>query len=60
MLINALWAMVSNSFKESFYRKGKKETEKVINVLIAFSISHKSGVKLFLKWIVNYYPKGTC
>ena len=52
--------MVSNPFKESFYRKGKKEKEKAINVLIAFSISHKSGVKLFLKWIVNYYPKGTC
>ena len=60
MLINALWAMVSNLFKESFYRKGKKEKEKTINVLIAFSISHKSGVKLFLKWIVNYYPKSTC
>ena len=60
MLINALWAMVSNPFKESFYRKGKKEKEKAIKVLIAFSISHKSGVKLFLKWIVNYYPKSTC
>ena len=52
--------MVSNPFKENFYRKGKKEKEKAINVLIAFSISHKSGVKLFLKWIVNYYPKDTC
>ena len=27
--------------------------EKKINVLIVFSISHKSGVKIFSKWIVN-------
>ena len=60
MLINALWTMVSNPFKESFYRKGKKEKEKAINILITFSIFHKSGIKLFLKWIVNYYPKDTC
>ena len=62
MLTNALRAMVSNPFKKRFYRKGKKEKEKekAINVLIAFFISHKSGVKLFLKWIVNYCLKGTC
>ena len=36
-----------------------KRGEKVINVLIAFSISHKSSVKIFLKWIVNHCPKGT-
>ena len=29
------------------------------NVLTAFFISYKSGVKIFLKWIVNQYPKGT-
>ena len=34
--------------------------EKKINVLIVFFISHKSGVKTFLKWIVNHCPKGTC
>ena len=36
--------------------KGKKKT---INILKAFSISHKNGVKTFLKWIVNHYPKDT-
>ena len=35
-------------FKEIFYGKRKKN-----NALIAFSISHKSGVKIFLKWIVR-------
>ena len=38
-------AMINNSFKESFYGKKKK----TINVLPAFFISHKSGVKIFLK-----------
>ena len=46
MLTNALRAMVNNLFKESFYRK---KGEKIIDVLIAFSISHKSSVKIFLK-----------
>ena len=32
------------------------EKKKTINVLTAFFISHKSGVKTFLKWIVNQYP----
>ena len=37
----------------------KKEKRKnAINVLTAFFISHKSGVKTFIKWIINYYPKG--
>ena len=54
MLTNALKVMVNNSFKKSFYEKRKK----AINVLTAFSISQKSDVKIFLKWIVNYYPKG--
>ena len=51
MLIRVL---VNNLFKEKFYEKKK------INVLIAFFISHKSGVKIFLNWIVNHFPKGTC
>jgi len=48
MLMNTFKALVNNPFKENFY--GKK---KAINVLTAFFISHKSGVKTFLKWIVN-------
>ena len=42
-------ALVKNLIKESFYGKRKK----IINVLIAFFISHKSDVKTFLKWILN-------
>ena len=44
MLTNALRALVNNPFKESFYRK-----KKTINILTAFFISYKSGVKTFLK-----------
>ena len=55
MLTDALKVMINNPFKEIFYG-GKK---KAINILIVFFISHKSGVKTFLKWIVNHYPKGT-
>ena len=36
--------MINNLFKKSFYGKRKK-----INILTAFSISHKSDVKTFLK-----------
>ena len=54
--MNAL-RVVNNPFKESFMGKEKK---KAINVLTAFFISHKSGVKTFLKWILNQCPKGTC
>ena len=43
MLTNALRALVNNLFKESFYG------EKKINVLTVYFISHKSGVKNFLK-----------
>ena len=32
---------------------------KVINVLTVFFISHKSDVKIFLKWIINQCPKCT-
>ena len=60
MLIDAVKAMVNNSFKENFYRKRKK---KVINVLTVFffffSFFIKSGVKTFLKLIVNHFLKGT-
>ena len=56
MLTSALRAFVKNLVKESFYGKRK---EKVINVLKTFFISHKSGIKTFLKWIINECPKGT-
>ena len=46
MLTSVLRILINNLFKESFYRKRKK---KVINVLIAFFISHKIDVKTFLK-----------
>ena len=32
--------------------------EKKINILTVFFISHKNGVKTFLKWTVNYCSKG--
>ena len=57
MLTNALRVIINNLFKKSFYRKRKK---KVTNILIAFSIVHKSSifhknnVKTFLKSIVNH------
>ena len=56
MLTNALRTLVNHSFKESFYEKRK---EKTINILTTFFIFHKSGVKTFLKWIINQYPKDT-
>ena len=52
--MNALRTLVNNSFKERLYRK-----KKTINILITFFISNKSGVKTFLKWIVNQCLKGT-
>ena len=48
--------LVKNLIKEIFYEKRKK---KVIKVLTVFFIYHKSDVKTFLKWIVNYCFKGT-
>ena len=39
-------------FKKVFMRKEKK---KVINILTAFFIFHKSDVKTFLKWILKQY-----
>ena len=54
MLTSALMALVNNPLKESFYGKWKK---KVINILTVFFISHKSGIKTFLKWIIKECPK---
>jgi len=28
--------------------------------LTDFYIFHKSGIKTFLKWSINKFPKGTC
>ena len=47
MLIDALRIMVNNPFKKKFYEK--KKIIMIINVLIAFSIFHKSDVKIFRK-----------
>ena len=43
--MNALRVMINNPLKKSFYEKKKK----TINVLIVFSIFHKSDVKIFRK-----------
>ena len=59
MLTDALKAMVNNPFKESFYGKKKEKKRKAINVLTTFFISHKSGVKTFIKCIVSQCFKGT-
>ena len=53
MLTDVLKIMVNNPFKESFNRKRKNN-----NFLTVFSISHKSSVKTFLKYILNHCPKG--
>ena len=45
MLIDALRAMVTILFKESFYEKRKK----TINILTTFFTFYKSEVKTFLK-----------
>ena len=45
-----------NHFKKALMGKEKK----TINVLTAFSISRNSGIKIFLKWFINNYPKGIC
>ena len=57
MLTNFLRVLVNNLFKKKFYGKMKKK--KTINILTDFFISHKSDVKIFLKWIVNQFPNGT-
>ena len=40
-------------------KKNLQEKEKKINIMTIFFISHKSGVKTFLKLIVNYCTKRT-
>ena len=54
--MSALKTLVKNPVKKSFYGKRKKKT---INILTVFFIFHKSDIKIFLKWTVNEYPKGT-
>ena len=56
MLTDTFSTIVNNPFKENFYEKRKK---KVINVFTIFFIFYKSGIKIFLKWIINYCPKST-
>ena len=58
MLKGALRAIVNELFLKSF--NGKRKKKKAINILIAFSISHNSGIKIFLKWFINNFPKGIC
>ena len=56
MLTNALRALVWKLFLEIFYWKN----DKIINVvdnLLYFIISHKSGVKIFLLWFISNCPK---
>ena len=52
MLKSVLKVLIKNPIKESFYEKRKN----AINILTAFFISHKSDVKIFLKWIFNECP----
>ena len=49
MLTDAFRAMINNLFKESFYKK-----KKAINVLTIFFIFHKSGFKIFLKYMYKF------
>ena len=51
-----LRSLINNPIKKKFLWKMKKKT---INVLTTFFIFYKSDVKIFLKWIVNQYSKGT-
>ena len=45
--MNVVRAMINNLFLKKYYEKRKKK------VLIAFSISHKSGVKTFLNELLT-------
>jgi len=49
--MNILRALVNNPFKEKFYNENKYK--KIINVLSTFFIFYKTGIKTFLKLIVN-------
>ena len=52
MLTNIFKVLVNNSFKKSYYRE-----KKYLMFFTGFFIFHKSGIKTFLKWIVNEFPK---
>ena len=52
MLTNIFKVLVNNSFKKSYYRE-----KKYLMFFTGFFISYKSGIKIFLKWIVNQFPK---
>ena len=60
MLMNDLKVMVNNLFKKSFYGKRKKKVINILTDFFFFFIFHKSGVKTFLKWIINHCSKGNC
>ena len=36
-----------------------KKEKIAINILTTFYISHKSDIKIFLKWILKEYPQNT-
>ena len=55
ILISAFRTLVNNPVKKVFIEKEKKK----FNILIAFLISHKSDIKIFLKLILNQCPKDT-
>ena len=55
MLTNALRALVYELFLETFYWKLIKQ----LIFLTTFYIFHGSGVKTFLIWFINNFPKGT-
>ena len=40
-------------------KKNKTKQNKTINILTTFFISHKSGIKIFLKLNINQCPKDT-
>ena len=59
MLTNALRVIVNNSFTKIYIYIYIYIMKKKNNVLTTFFISHKSGEKTFLQWIINHCPKGT-
>ena len=57
-----IWVILTSVFRTLVNNPVKKvfiEKEKKINILIAFLISHKSDIKIFLKLILNQCPKDT-
>ena len=44
---------------ENNFRNFILEKKKVTDFLIATYISHRGGIKTFLKWSINKCPKGT-